>query len=460
MTSINDNTRPMLPIFETLSNLTYDYNYVPETTTMAILAEGEKKMSEYILDVLEHFQNPDPVGVPGAEIPEPIFVPDTRKSFGLTTLNFKETAVYGLSKFRIKHVNAEIGSMKITANMTIDNLEARGNCVASSFWSEVRSPYSVKLTGINVTGLATLGITREGKLTAQDIAIGISFQSITMNLKDAGALGFIITSFVNTGGNFLFESIKPYIMEEAYTKAREGINEKLDEIAGDIEFPNTISPLDMVIIDARKKVRAMKMDPFKIDDYNSSIGVFSAALSNTWITGLSSFKRVGNISLTLENNTVVADFEIGTEELEGRTQWELSAINGMISRVGTASFSVKYINGRIILAQPVDTRKNPKLVDLNLDVGNIQIRSDGAGTIDYILECAINIIPNLLRYQIVTMLETPMLWKIQQELNEFNVEEAIKQELPKIDEIQKRGFKLSELRAIKEETEDDEFFNF
>lgn len=94
-----------------------DYYYAPETTTAAILAEGEKKMSEYILDVLEHFQDPDPVGVPGADIPEPIPVPDTRKSFGLTTLNFKETAVYGLSKFRIKHVYVEIGSMKVNTSI-------------------------------------------------------------------------------------------------------------------------------------------------------------------------------------------------------------------------------------------------------------------------------------------------------------------------------------------------------
>ncbi|OWR50173.1 hypothetical protein KGM_208699 [Danaus plexippus plexippus] len=117
----------------------------------------------------------------------------------------------------------------------------------------------------------------------------------------------------------------------------------------------------------------------------------------------------------------------------------------------------------MILAQPLDTRKKPEFRDLDLDVGNIQVRFDGAGTFDYVVEFAVNILPNLLRYQIVDALEGPIIEKIQQELNKINVEEMIKQELPKVDEMQETGFKLSALQIQNEDEEsygDDDFFNF
>lgn len=70
-------------------------------------------MSEQILEILEHFKKPNPVGIPGADIPDPYPVPDMKQSLSLGTLYFKNTAVYGISKFRILYVNAEIGAMEV-----------------------------------------------------------------------------------------------------------------------------------------------------------------------------------------------------------------------------------------------------------------------------------------------------------------------------------------------------------
>lgn len=333
----------------------------------------------------------------------------------------------------------------------------------STWINRVQGPFTVDITGIKISAKANLGVERDGKLRAQDIAIDIAFNTIAMNFENAGFFGGMLQGVVNSIGTFLFDSIKPYILKEAYTKAREEINKKLDEIAGDMQFPNSISPLDMVIADVRKKVRDMEMDPYKVKDYNTTASVFTVSLTETWITGISSFQRVGNITLKLENNTVIADFEIGTQKLEGTTQWEVAAISGLISRAGRSSFSVEYISGRIILAQPLDTRKTPVFRDLDLDIGNIQVRFDGAGTLDYIIEFAVNILPNLLRYQIMDALEGPIKEKVQQELNKLNVEEIIKQELPKVDEMQQSGFKLSALHTpstVDEPYDEDEFFNF
>lgn len=70
-------------------------------------------MSEYILHILEHFKQRNPVGIPGAKVPDPYSVPDMKQSVSIGTIYFKNTAVYGISKFRILYVNAEIGAMEV-----------------------------------------------------------------------------------------------------------------------------------------------------------------------------------------------------------------------------------------------------------------------------------------------------------------------------------------------------------
>lgn len=68
-----------------------------------------------------------------------------------------------------------------------------------------------------------------------------------------------------------------------------------------------------------------------------------------------------------------------------------------MSRAGTVSFTVQYFRAQVNLSQPLDTRKRPSMEELELELGNIQTRIHGAGTIDYLVEASINILPNLLR---------------------------------------------------------------
>ncbi|CAH0600258.1 unnamed protein product [Chrysodeixis includens] len=429
----------------------------------AKLAEGEQKLSDNIRKMLEHFKQPDPVGLPGAQIPEPYPVPDMKQSLQIGTLYFKNTAVYGISKFRILYVNAEIGAMEVQAALTIDVLQTRGNYTMSTWLNKAQGPFTVDVTGLKIVARGTLGVERDGKLRAQDINIDLGFSTINVNFENLGFFGGMFQGIINSVGNFLFDSIKPYVLQEAYTKVRAEINTRLDEVAGDMQFPNSISPLDMVIIDVRRKVRKMKLDPYKVKDYNTTVSIFTVTLSNTWITGVSSFQRVGNITMRIENNTAVADFEIGTQKLEGSTMWDISAIGGLASRAGTASFSVEYIIARVVAAQPLDTREKPIFRNIDLEIGNIQVRCNGAGTLDYLIEFVVNVLPNLLRYQIMDALEGPIKERVQQELNKLDVESMIVQELPQLDEMASTGFKLSDLVAANDEDElydEDEFFNF
>ncbi|XP_049887811.1 uncharacterized protein LOC126382111 [Pectinophora gossypiella] len=442
-----------IPSSETISS--------EEITTNAAI-QAEKKMSEHILAVMEHFKKPDPMGIPGVEIPDPYSVPDMRKSVTFfDTLYLERTAVHGISKLRVLYINADFEDMEVRAAMYIDNLQARGTYRYSSLLMPRMGPFTVNVTGLQITPRASLGVEIDGKLSAQDIVIDLSFDTISVNFENLGALGSVLQSFINGAGNFVFDSIKPYILQDAYKKARIAINEKLEEIADDVKFPNSIAPLDMVLVDVRRSVREMGLDPYKADDFNKTdISPLFIALTNTWIMGLSTVHRIGDMIIKLENNTAIVHFEIGSQKLEGTTQWEVSA-GGLVSLAGTGSFSVEYVSASVVIAQPLDTRNKPILEEFHLDVGNIQARCDGAGTIDYIIEFAVNILPNLLRYQIVAALEGPLVTYLQNELNAVDVEEEIKMALPRIDELAETDFKLSMLRGDNIETYDeDDFFNF
>lgn len=159
----------------------------------------------------------------------------------------------------------------------------------------------------------------------------------------------------------------------------------------------------------------------------------------------------------------------------GTADWEVSASKGMITRAGHVRFFVQYIQAIVILSQTLDTRNHPQIKDLQLEMGNIQVnifsigsihafnsynfdfyhlhdlflkvRSDGAGTFDYVIEFLVNILPNLLRYQIMDALESPVKAKIQDEMNKINVERLIKHNIPNVDKLrQNYSLTISDLK--------------
>lgn len=60
----------------------------------------------------------------------------------------------------------------------------------------------------------------------------------------------------------------------------------------------------MAVAEARKQVSDMGYDPYKIEDHSQSMGMFTVTSSHTWVTGLASFYRMGNITITMENGIV------------------------------------------------------------------------------------------------------------------------------------------------------------
>ncbi|XP_017888169.2 uncharacterized protein LOC108629805, partial [Ceratina calcarata] len=403
-----------------------------ENDTAAEIAAGEKRLGDHIRAILKHYQQDDPIGLPGAPIPDPMPVPDMKHSFSMYTMNFKHVNVYGLSKFRIVHVESELALMQVAVALSIETLDIRGLYTLSSWLSRSAGNFTVKLTGVNVQGIARLEVASDGKLQAQNIDMDLTFQKIDMDFKNLGFLASVLQGVINSVGTFIFDSIKPLILKEVNTNIRGEVNKQISQLPQ--YFPNSISPFDMAVAEARRQVSQMGYDPFKVKDYSQSAGMFTVTSTHTWITGLASFYRMGNITLSMENRTVYATIDIGTQEIEGRTHWEISVIGGFLSRAGTVSFTVQYLRVQIKLSQPLDTRKKPSVEELDLELGNIQTRVHGAGTIDYLMEASVNILPNLLRYQIMDAIEGPLKRRIQAELTKVDVEKLIYEKIPDIEE--------------------------
>lgn len=145
-------------------------------------------MSERLLEMLEHYKQPDPVGVPGAPIPDPMDLPDMKQSFSLGTMNFKNQQLTGLKNFRISHIVADINAMKVECGLNIALLTVKGNYTLSSWFSRSKGPFTVQLQNVKVTAIARLDVERSGQLEAQEIDMDIGFERINMNFVGIGAL--------------------------------------------------------------------------------------------------------------------------------------------------------------------------------------------------------------------------------------------------------------------------------
>lgn len=74
---------------------------------------AKNRIAAQLYAVLDHYKQEDPVGLPGAHVPDPLDVPDIKKNLGVATLNMFNVKSYGLSKFRIVSVKADLNAMTV-----------------------------------------------------------------------------------------------------------------------------------------------------------------------------------------------------------------------------------------------------------------------------------------------------------------------------------------------------------
>ncbi|KAF4514092.1 UNVERIFIED_CONTAM: hypothetical protein B566_EDAN019011 [Ephemera danica] len=379
--------------------------------------------------MIEHYKQPDPVGLPGAPIPDPVDVPDMKHSFAINSLHFKKQKVHGLSKFRFQHIRADLAKLEMAVGVRIETLLITGEYTFGGWFSKSSGPFTVNMTGVNTEGIAALFVDRSGSLAAEDIHMDIRFQNIKLNFENLGGMAFLFQGIVNSVGNVLFDGIKPFILNELNTRLLAAINENIKKIPQ--RFPNSIPPLDMAIAVFRGDIRTRGYDPFHVENAIQEWGGASVSMNNIWVTGLASFYRVGEVSLGVINNDANATFQLGTQRIEGQCNWEVSA--GWLSRSGSASFWVDYAQATVSILQTLNVQRGPRIDKLKLKIGNIQTSVDGAGTLDYIAEFMLNVLPNVLRYQLVALAEDPLRKRVQDRLNLINVEELILEHLQQLE---------------------------
>ncbi|XP_016956721.1 uncharacterized protein LOC108029119 [Drosophila biarmipes] len=386
--------------------------------------QSQATIAAQVEAMLQHFQQEDPQGLPGVPVPDPLEVPNVKKSMGMANLDMKQVKAHGLSKFRIDKMNLDLKEMKFNGGLQLDQMLVKGQYTLSSFFSKANGPFTVVLKNVYAEATAFLAVERDGHLATDRIKIDITFSDMTMDFQNLGLVGSVFQSVVNGAPNLVFDAMKPFMLQEADKKLRSEIDTMIQNTLGERRLPNSITPLDSAIAMARKMVREKGYDPYHLPDVNRTMGVFSVQLAHTWINGISSFYRVGNITAGMANKTVSVVLQIGTQQVTGAGQWEVGL--GMMTRVGHVQFTVQHIRATVGVSQSLDTRKRAQITDLQFDMGNIQVRCDGAGTLDYVMEFAVNVIPNLLRYQIMDAIENPIKQRVQEKFNTIDVEQVIK----------------------------------
>lgn len=325
----------------------------------------------------------------------------------------------------------------MTVGVKIDVLQVLGNYSFRTWLSSARGASNTTLTELYAFGLAKLEVARDGYLEATDIDLDLSVTDIDVNLENPGVVGKILQGAMNSIGTLVFDTFKPYFMSMINTQVLGDLNKNLRSLPKKHRdfpetFPNSLSPLDYGIAEVRKLVRLNGFDPHNVKDFQHSTGIMNLDVTHIWVKGLATFHRIGNISVSMENNTVHFEMAVGTQQLEGQCNWEVSMM-GLMSTLGTLKFTIDYLEVVSKVNQSLDTRKSPNLEELKITLGNFQLQFDGAGTLDYVIEALINILPNLLRYQIMLAVEEPLKMKVQEIFNEIDVEKQIKDQVQKME---------------------------
>lgn len=152
---------------------------------------AERDVAAQLRSLVEHYKGDDPVGIPGAPIPDPVDVPDMKRSFTVTSMDFKKVKVYGLSKFRFQRIKLDLAVLQAEVGVKISTLLMAGQYTIGGWFSRSSGPFTVTLNGVLVEGVASLEVDRKGRLEAQNIHLDIKFENIKLDFQNLGGAAYI-----------------------------------------------------------------------------------------------------------------------------------------------------------------------------------------------------------------------------------------------------------------------------
>ena len=96
---------------------------------------AENRLTTQVLAIVDHFKQEDPVGIPGAPVPDPMVVPEIKHSFSVGNMKMRNVSIFGLSKFRIKYSKIDLNSMRATAIVHLDKMHMEGTYTLSAMFT-------------------------------------------------------------------------------------------------------------------------------------------------------------------------------------------------------------------------------------------------------------------------------------------------------------------------------------
>lgn len=236
----------------------------------------------------------------------------------------------------------------------------------------------------------------------------------------------MVSDLMNNVGVFIFNQVKPFVLKEVNSNVKSDLNKMLSSMKR--PFPDSIPPLDLFVAEGRKYAREKGFDPLPVEDYKYTTGLLTVDVTNISLSGLSSFYRTGNVTVSIKNRTIALDSHVATQMLEGKCTWKTS-MGQFASSYGTTGFTVQFVQVRTKFNQSFDLSHKPNLDLIDVKLGNVQLSMNGLGTIDYILEFLANVFPNVLRFEIVDGIEEILRQRIQTVLGALDVEQLVEKQL-------------------------------
>ncbi|RZF45757.1 hypothetical protein LSTR_LSTR016927, partial [Laodelphax striatellus] len=162
-------------------------------------------------------------------------------------------SVHGLSKSRIESIHTDLTSNpQVIAELKLESLEVRGNYSLSSLLSRSVHGCTVKMNNVEVVSFIEMSTSNQGNLVASDIEMDITVDKIKIDFQNIGFLALLFQDMINTMDVLVFKTVKPYILQEVKVLMREEINKAARQV--EMTFPNSITPLDFAIAEARETV--------------------------------------------------------------------------------------------------------------------------------------------------------------------------------------------------------------
>lgn len=148
---------------------------------------AENRLTTQVLAVVDHFKQKDPVGIPGAPVPEPMIIPMIEQSFSVGKMKMTNVSIFGLSKFRIKYSKIDLNSMSAKAVIYLEKMHMEGTYSFRALFSSATGPFTVDMQDVYTYANLTLGVNLDGKIETQDIAMDIiSDKKIDVDFKNLG----------------------------------------------------------------------------------------------------------------------------------------------------------------------------------------------------------------------------------------------------------------------------------